>query len=127
MNKMTQTDTVLALVEAINRHNSKDISSLIAFDHRFTDIKGESLTNRNNVASAWNSYFNINPSYCIHVSEILSEKDKIVLRVKTTSHSKKPRHQEFKKTLLFAAKVRGTKVSELALYKDTPNNIKKLK
>ena len=127
MNQMTQTDTVLAFVEAINRHNIDDISSLIAFDHKFTDIKGNSLKNRKNVLSAWSSYFNINPSYCIHVSEILSDNGAVVLRAKTTSHSKTPRHQEFKKTLLLSAKVRGNKVSEWALHKDTPVNLSKLK
>ena len=62
---------ILDFVNAINGHNLETISSMLSDGHTFTDAHNNSITGKENMKSAWKTYFEWFPDYTIEISEIV--------------------------------------------------------
>ena len=128
MNEQERKDVTLAYVEALNRHDMNALSDIITFDHKFVDLDGEVRRNRTSVMSGWEAFFRMSPTYGVHIWDILSADDSVLLTGRATSKDNSmTRSEEFDRKLLFRSKVRGGKVAEWVVMKDTPNNRRKLR
>ncbi|MBN1212968.1 MAG: nuclear transport factor 2 family protein [candidate division Zixibacteria bacterium] len=66
-------------VAAINRHSVKDISGLMADNHRFIDTDGAIVEGRTLMKQGWNSYFEMVPDYKISVTETFKSGNRVML------------------------------------------------
>ncbi len=72
-------DTVLAFIQAINRHEIATLTNLMTPDHEFVDSLGARETGRDRMRQAWIAYFFMIPDYTIEVSGVFSRGTSVVL------------------------------------------------
>jgi ketosteroid isomerase-like protein len=63
-------DTVLAFIQAVNRHEIATLTSLMTSDHEFVDSLGASVSGSDTMRQAWIAYFFMIPDYRIEVSGV---------------------------------------------------------
>ncbi len=128
MTDQEKKDVTLNYIETLNRHDLEGLSQIITFDHKFSGVDGEVRQNRRSVMSGWEAFFKMCPDYCVHVSDFLEVGEDVILTGRTSSgQPSKARSEEFDQKLLFKSSLRGGKVSEWIVLKDTPHNRKKLR
>ena len=67
--------TVKSFIEAINKHNIKEIYSLMAEDFLFVDTWANEIHGREDMKNSWEGYFEWFPDYLIEAAEILECKN----------------------------------------------------
>ncbi len=77
MKKLTNKETVLKFIEAINNANIDDLEYLMSNDHIFIDSGDNKFDGKENMKQAWITYFNMFPDYKIEIFDI-TENDSIV-------------------------------------------------
>lgn len=80
----TPTDSVLAFIRAINRHEIGAITELMAPEHVFVDSLGVSMTGREKMREAWIAYLYLIPDYTIEVKDVFSCEERIVVTGKAS-------------------------------------------
>ena len=70
---MTNTEVVLAFVNAINRHDVEELCKLMTDDHLFVDTGGGQYRGRETMRSGWLGYFSMVPDYTIEVQEAAAD------------------------------------------------------
>ena len=63
-------DTVLAFIQAINRHEIGTLAKLMTPDHEFVDSLGVVARGRDSMRQAWIAYFFMIPDYTIEINGI---------------------------------------------------------
>jgi limonene-1,2-epoxide hydrolase len=72
-------DTVLAFVQAINRHEIATITNLMTPDHEFVDSLGAVVRGAGRMREAWIAYFFMIPDYSIEVTGIFPQGARIAV------------------------------------------------
>lgn len=67
---MSNKETVLAFVEAINAHDMNRLTELMSADHVFVDAHGNDVAGNEKMIAGWRGYFEWFPDYYIEVTEI---------------------------------------------------------
>ncbi|MBZ5499907.1 MAG: nuclear transport factor 2 family protein [Acidobacteriia bacterium] len=70
---MTNTEVVLAFVNAINRRDVEMLCRLMTDDHLFVDAGGAQYRGRETMRSGWRGYFSMVPDYTIEVQEAVAD------------------------------------------------------
>ncbi len=63
-------DTVLAFIQAINRHEVGTLTKLMTPDHEFVDSLGVVAHGRDEMRKAWIAYFFMIPDYTIEITGV---------------------------------------------------------
>ena len=66
-------ETVLAFIQAINRHEVGTLTKLMASDHEFVDSLGVAARGRDEMRKAWIAYFFMIPDYTITPLDVFAE------------------------------------------------------
>lgn len=72
-------DTVLAFVQAINRHEIAAITNLMTPDHEFVDSLGAVVRGAGRMREAWIAYFFMIPDYSIEVTGVFPQGGRIAI------------------------------------------------
>lgn len=72
-------DTVLAFVQAINRHEIATITNLMTPDHVFVDSLGAVVSGAGRMREAWIAYFFMIPDYSIEVTGLFPQGGRIAI------------------------------------------------
>jgi len=72
-------ETVLAFIQAINRHEIATLTSLMTADHEFVDSLGVTVRGKDEMRQAWIAYFFMIPDYTITVLDALAQGDAVVV------------------------------------------------
>ena len=67
---MTNKETVLDFVDAINVHDVNRLADLMSEDHAFIDAHGNQVVGKEKMSAGWRGYFEWFPDYLIEVSEV---------------------------------------------------------
>jgi uncharacterized protein (TIGR02246 family) len=70
---MTPVETVLAFIEAINRHDVDKLAGLMTEDHVFIDAPGNSTRGREKMRAGWRGYFAMCPDYRVSHEDIFRD------------------------------------------------------
>jgi ketosteroid isomerase-like protein len=71
---MTDKETVLAFVKAINDHDVDKIYDLMSDDHVFIDGYGEKHVGKNGMKEGWQNYYQMFPDYIIEITDFFEHK-----------------------------------------------------
>lgn len=116
-------DIALRFVEQINRQNLPRLVDLMSEDHTFIDLSGDIQRGRELMRQGWAGYFDLCPDYMIHVAEVYLVGDTVILLGRTTgSHTRQPRHEEIRGTLMWVTAVTATQVARWQIVHDTAEN-----
>jgi ketosteroid isomerase-like protein len=63
-------ETVLAFLDAINRHDAERLAELMTEDHRFVDSLGKCMQGRETMRNGWLGYFTLCPDYWVSREEL---------------------------------------------------------
>lgn len=77
--KANEQNIFLDFVNAINNHNIASLYSLITDDHKFIDAHGYEISGKDEMKLDWTGYFQWFPDYKIELTNILVDKDRIVV------------------------------------------------
>ncbi len=66
-------EVIKVFIAAINTKNLPELSALMTEDHTFIDSAGSSVTGREKMISAWQSFFKMFPDYEIRVETMLTD------------------------------------------------------
>jgi ketosteroid isomerase-like protein len=77
-------DTVLAFIQAINRHEIGVLTNLMTQDFEFVDSLGVRESGRDQMRQAWIAYFFMIPDYRIEVAGVFSEGTSVVVTGKAS-------------------------------------------
>jgi hypothetical protein len=116
-------DIALRFVEHINRQNLPGLASLMTDDHTFIDLSGDVHSGLETMRQGWAEYFDLCPEYMIHIAEIFLCGDDVILVGRTTgSHTRQPRHEEIRETIIWIATIMAEQVSRWQIADDTLEN-----
>jgi ketosteroid isomerase-like protein len=116
-------DIALRFVEQINRQNLSGLVDLMTEDHTFIDLGGDIQRGREMMRRNWAAYFSLCPDYMIHVAEVYQVGDNVILIGRTTgSHTRQPRHEEIRQTLIWGTAVTAGRVARWQIVADTVEN-----
>ena len=115
---------VLDFVQQINQGNADRLAALLAPDHTFVDLAGESEQGSERLAAGWRDYLAQYPNYQIYIRRIVILPTGIALIGQTTgSHLQIPDEQEFNdEGVIWLAKVKDGLLQSWQLYSDTVEN-----
>ena len=71
---MTDKETVLNFVKAINDHDIDKISDLMSEDHTFIDGYGNKQIGKVGMKNGWQSYYQMFPDYIIEITDVIEHK-----------------------------------------------------
>ena len=71
--------TVLAFIQAINRHEIATLTNLMTGDHEFVDSLGAAARGSDTMRQAWIAYFFMIPDYNIEVSGVFPQGTTVVV------------------------------------------------
>jgi len=74
---MNPVETVLAFLDAINRHDIDMLAELMTEDHLFVDSLGNSTEGRAKMRNGWQGYFALCPDYRIVHEHIFQSGDRV--------------------------------------------------
>ncbi len=72
-------ETVLAFIKAINRHEIASLTNLMTSDHEFVDSLGTVVGGIDSMRQAWIAYFFMIPDYRIEVSGVFPQGTTVVV------------------------------------------------
>ena len=75
----TSRETVLAFIQAINRHEIASITNLMTNDHEFVDSLGATTRGKEQMRQAWIAYMFMIPDYTITALDVLTQGDVVVV------------------------------------------------
>src|ERR1700733_5334810 len=76
---MNPVETVLAFLDAINRHDSDQLAASMTEDHVFIDSLGNSVRGRETMRAGWRGYFAMCPDYRVSHEDILNTGDTVAV------------------------------------------------
>jgi ketosteroid isomerase-like protein len=76
---MTNTEVVLAFVNAINCRDVDELCRLMTDDHLFMDAGGAQYRGRETMRSGWLGYFSMVPDYRIEVQETFADGQVVIV------------------------------------------------
>jgi ketosteroid isomerase-like protein len=74
---MTPVDTVRRFVERINSRDADQVAALLAEDHVFIDSLGRTISGRETMRAAWQSYYGMCPDYSISHDVVFSNGNQV--------------------------------------------------
>jgi ketosteroid isomerase-like protein len=74
---MNPVETVLAVFDAINRHDVDGLTGLMTDDHVFIDALGNSIRSREKMSAGWRGYFAMCPDYRVSHADIFHHADTV--------------------------------------------------
>jgi len=77
-------DTVLAFIQAINRHEIGVLTDLMTQDFEFVDSLGARESGRDRMRQAWIAYFFMIPDYTIEVAGVFTQGTSVVVTGKAS-------------------------------------------
>jgi ketosteroid isomerase-like protein len=77
-------ETVLAFINAINRHEIVTLTDLMTSDHEFVDSLGAAVSGSDTMRQAWIAYFFMIPDYKIEVSGVFTQGTTVVVTGKAS-------------------------------------------
>jgi ketosteroid isomerase-like protein len=113
--------TALQFNECINSRDIHGLATLMTDDHTFIDSANHSLQGKEKAVEAWKGFFALFPDYRNVFEHIESRNDLVAIIGYSTCSEK-----QLDGPALWTAKLRGDKVAEWRVYKDTPENRKEL-
>lgn len=115
---------VLDFVQQVNQGNAEGLAALLAPDHTFVDLAGESEQGYDRMVAGWRDYLAHYPDYQIHLRRIVMLPDGVALIGQTTgSHLQIPDEQEFNEEgVIWLATVKAGQLGSWQLYADTVEN-----
>ena len=75
----TSRETVLAFIQAINRHEIATLTSLMTTDHEFVDSLDGTTRGKEAMRQAWIAYFFMIPDYTITALDVLAQGNVVVV------------------------------------------------
>ena len=103
--------------EYINTGDLKGLSALMTTDHTFTDSAGSSVSGKTAVTSAWSGFFSAFPGYRNEFQHHQETQDVVAIQGHSLCFDSR-----LNGPALWRAKVRGAKISEWQVYRDTAEN-----
>lgn len=76
---MNPVETVLAFLDAINRHDPDKIAGLMTEDHVFIDALGASVRGREKMRAGWRAYFAMCPDYRVSHEDVFRNGDTVAV------------------------------------------------
>jgi len=115
-------DTVLAFIQAINRHEIATLTNLMTPDHEFIDSLGAAVSGREAMRQAWIAYFYMIPDYGIEVAEVFSRGTSVVVTGKAAGtvavRGKLPEGNAWEIPMAALAEVRGELIARWQVFAD---------
>src|SRR5262249_54485261 len=103
--------------ECINNRDLEGLAALLTDTHTFIDSANASVHGKEHVVEAWKGFFALFPDYR-NIFERIESRGPVVAIMGRSACSE----QQLDGPALWTAKVRGDKVAEWRVYKDTPAN-----
>jgi hypothetical protein len=120
MGELSPVGVALNFVELINQRDLDGLMGLMTVDHTFIDLGGDVHPGKDVQRRNWGMYFEAYPTYMIYIKEIYLVDDMVILVGRTTgSHVDLPREIEILDTVIWRAKVSGSKIAEWRIFEDT--------
>ncbi|MBG0786863.1 MAG: DNA alkylation repair protein, partial [Anaerolineaceae bacterium] len=115
---------VLDFVQQVNQNNAEGLAALLAPDHTFVDLAGESEQGFERIAAGWRDYLAQYPQYRLYIRRIVLLPIGVVLIGQTTgSHLQIPDEQEFNdEGVIWLATVENGLLKTWQLFMDTVEN-----
>jgi ketosteroid isomerase-like protein len=110
--------TVVEFNDAITRRDLAILGSLMTDDHTFVDSSGNVISGKEVVLEAWRRFFEAFPDYRNVWTQLVRGGDGLIAIGRSVCASQ----PELDGPAIWAANVRGNKVSEWRVYEDTPSN-----
>ena len=118
----TTADTVLAFIQAINRHEIATLTNLMAPDHEFVDSLGAVVHGRDQMRQAWIAYFFMIPDYAIEVTGVFTEGTSVVVTGKASGtvavRGELPAANAWEIPMAALAEVRGGSIARWQVFAD---------
>jgi ketosteroid isomerase-like protein len=116
---MTQKETILAFVDAINAHDIDRLGELMADSHTFVDPHGNVVTGRESMIAAWHGYFEWFPDYQIEVDDIYEREGEFVMFGWAAGSFKGNGNRKWRLPAAWRASVRNDQVARWQVVADT--------
>jgi len=115
-------DTVLAFIQAINRHEIGTLTKLMTPDHEFVDSLGVAARGRDSMRQAWIAYFFMIPDYTIEVTGVFTLGESVAVTGTASGtvavRGELPEANRWKIPLAVRAEVRNGLVSRWQVFAD---------
>ena len=115
-------ETVLAFIQAINRHEIGTLTNLMTPDHEFVDSLGVVARGIDTMRQAWIAYFFMIPDYSIEVTGLFSEGTSVVVTGKASGtvavRGKLPSANAWEIPMAAQAEVRDGRVARWQVFAD---------
>jgi ketosteroid isomerase-like protein len=115
-------ETVLAFIQAINRHEIATLTNLMTPDHEFVDSLGVVAAGIDTMRQAWIAYFFMIPDYRIEVTGVFSEGTSVVVTGKASGtvavRGKLPSANAWEIPMAAQAEVRDGRVARWQVFAD---------
>jgi ketosteroid isomerase-like protein len=115
---MRVTRTARAFNDAITRRDLAALRGLMTDDHAFVDSGGNVISGMRDALDAWRGFFEAFPDYRNVWTDLTADGDTLI----ATGHSICATEPELHGPAIWAATVRGDRVSVWRVYEDTPDN-----
>jgi ketosteroid isomerase-like protein len=112
-----QQTTALQFNECINNRDIDGLAALMTDDHTFIDSANSAVEGKETVVEAWKGFFALFPDYQNIFERVESRTHLVAIMGHSTCFEK-----QVDGPALWTAKIRGDKVAEWRVYKDTPEN-----
>ncbi len=115
---------VLDFVQQVNQNNAEGVAALLAPDHTFVDLAGDSEQGYERIAAGWRDYLTQFPQYQLYIRRIVRLPIGVALIGQTTgSHLQIPDEQEFNdEGVIWLARVENGLLKTWQLYADSVEN-----
>ncbi|HTR99237.1 MAG TPA: nuclear transport factor 2 family protein [Bacteroidota bacterium] len=115
-------ETVLAFIQAINRHEIATITNLMTTDHEFVDSLDGAMRGKDAMRQAWIAYFFLIPDYTITVLDLLAQGEVVVVTGRAggtvAASGALPPENRWEVPLAIRAEVRDGKVARWQAFTD---------
>jgi len=115
-------DTVLAFIQAINRHEIASLTNLMTAGHVFVDSLGVAVSGRDEMRQAWIAYLYMVPDYSIEVAEIFERGDLVVITGKASGtvarRGELPPANRWEMPIALQAEVRDGRIARWQVFAD---------
>lgn len=122
MTNDTPKTITLQVNACINNRDIHGLAALLTDDHTFIDSANNSVQGKEQVVEAWTRFFALFPDYRNLFERVESRHHRVAIMGRSSCSE-----QQLDGPALWTAQVRGDKVAEWRVYKDTPENRSALK
>ena len=116
---MTNTQTILALIDRINAHDVEALSALMSYDHTFIDAHGKQVSGREKMIAGWRGYFEWFPDYYIEVTDVFEDDDRLALFGFAGGRFKNNEGESWRLPAAWKAIVKDSRVTLWQVFADT--------